>query len=98
MSCECEKTKRKHRSEEEYKSLINRLKRIEGQVGGIRRMIENDAYCIDVLTQVSAVSSALSAFSKELLASHIKGCVVENVKKGDGGAVDELVAALAKMI
>ena len=95
--CECSK-KRKHRSDEEYRSLVNRLSRIEGQVRGIKNMIENDAYCTDVLVQVSAVQAALNAFSKELLSNHIHTCVAENIRKGDDSVIDELVATLQKLM
>ena len=67
--CNCQ-IKRKHREEKEYRSLVNRLNRIEGQIRGIKGMLENDAYCTDILIQVSAVSAALNAFNKELLSSH----------------------------
>ena len=95
--CECSK-KRKHRGENEYRSLINRLSRIEGQVRGIKNMIENDAYCTDVLVQVSAVQAALNAFSKELLSNHIHTCVAENIRKGDDSVIDELVVTLQKLM
>ena len=95
--CECSK-KHKHRSDEEYRSLVNRLSRIEGQVRGIKNMIENDAYCTDVLVQVSAVQAALNAFSKELLSNHIHTCVAENIRKGDDSVIDELVATLQKLM
>ena len=95
--CECSK-KHKHRSEEEYRSLVNRLSRIEGQVRGIKNMIENDAYCTDVLVQVSAVQAALNAFSKELLSNHIHTCVAENIRKGDESVIDELVVTLQKLM
>ncbi len=93
--CECRK---KHRNESEMKSLQNRLARIEGQVRGVRGMLESDAYCIDILTQVSAISSALDGFSRELLANHIKSCVVTDVKNGKEEAVDELIMTLQKII
>lgn len=95
--CECSK-KRKHRGENEYRSLINRLSRIEGQVRGIKNMIENDAYCTDVLVQVSAVQAALNAFLKELLSNHIHTCVAENIRKGDDSVIDELVVTLQKLM
>ena len=92
----CHKTKM--RTEEEKKKLINRLNRIEGQVRGIRSMIEKDAYCTDVLTQVAAASAALNAFTKELLANHIKTCVAEDIRAGRDETVDELVATLQKLM
>ena len=93
--CECRK---KHRDDTEIKSLTNRLARIEGQVRGVRGMLEADAYCIDILTQVSAISSALDGFKKELLANHIKSCVVNDVKNGKDEAIDELILTLQKLI
>lgn len=92
----------KHRSEEEYRKLMNRLKRIEGQIQGIQRMLENEAYCPDILIQVSAVNAALNGFNKELLASHLRSCVVSDIKSEDQavqeGAVDELVELLRKLM
>lgn len=95
MEC-CHKTK--ERSSEEYKSLINRLNRIEGQIRGIKGMVEKDAYCTDILMQVSAVSAALNAFNKELLANHIKICVAQDIKAGREDTVDELVKTLQKLM
>ena len=94
--CCCKKTK--ERTEEEYKSLIHRLNRIEGQIRGIKGMIENNAYCTDVLTQSSAVSAAINAFNKELLSNHIKTCVAQDIKDGKNETVDELVATLQKLM
>ena len=94
--CHCEKTK--VRSEEELKSLTNRLSRIEGQVRGLKDMLQNDAYCPDILVQVSAVTSALNSFGKELLSSHIRTCVADGIRQGDGDVVDELVTLLQKMM
>ena len=95
-NCCCHKTK--HRSEEEYKSLINRLSRIEGQVRGIRKMVENDAYCVDILTQVSAIQAALNGFNRELLSNHIRTCVMNDIKNGNDEIVDELVQTLQKLM
>ena len=94
--CCCDRKKK--RSEEEYKSLMNRLKRIEGQVRGIEKMLENDAYCPDILTQVSAINSALNSFNKELLASHMKSCVVNDIRAGNDEVIDELVVTLQKIM
>ena len=88
----------KHRSDKEKKVLINRLKKIEGQVRGLENMVEDNAYCPDVLIQVSAVTSALNSFNKELLASHIKHCVVEDVKSGNDEIIDELVKVMQKLM
>ena len=93
--CKCEE-KHKHREEKEYRSLLNRLSRIEGQIRGIKGMLENDAYCTDILIQVSAVSAALNAFNKELLSNHIHTCVAENIRNGDDSVIDELVVTLQK--
>ena len=95
-ACPCHKTK--HRSEEEIRSLQNRLSRIEGQVRGIRGMVESDAYCVDILTQVTAVTAALNAFNRELLAEHIRTCVAHDLKEGKDGTVEELVETVKKMM
>jgi len=94
--CPCHKTK--ERSEEEYKSLIHRLNRIEGQVRGIKGMVEKSAYCPDILVQVAAVNAALNAFNKELLANHIRTCVVKDIQEGKDEVVDELVTTLQKLM
>ncbi len=96
MSECCKKTK--HREVSEYKSLINRLNRIEGQVRGIKNMLENNAYCTDILIQVSAINAALNSFNKELLANHIHTCVVEDIKNGKVDTVDELCDTLQKLM
>ena len=95
--CACSE-KRKERSPEEYKDLINRLNRIEGQVRGIRAMVERGAYCPDILVQTSAVNSALNSFSKVLLSNHIRTCVRNDIKDGNDEVVEELVATLQKMM
>lgn len=92
----CHKTKQ--RPEEEIKSLIHRLNRIEGQVRGVRKMVETDAYCTDILTQVSAISAALNAFNRELLASHIRTCVVDDLKSGKDETTEELILTLQKLM
>lgn len=92
----CMKTK--GRSENEYKSLINRLSRIEGQIRGIRGMLEKDAYCTDIITQVAAVNAALNSFNKELLANHIYTCVCDDIKEGKKETVDELVLLVQKLM
>ena len=93
---ECCKIKK--RDEKEYRSLINRLSRIEGQIRGIRGMVENDVYCVDILTQVSAVTAALNAFNKELLGEHIKSCVANDIRDGKNETIDELVGILQKLM
>ena len=90
--------KKKERSEKEYKDLMNRLKRIEGQVRGIQGMLENDAYCADVLTQVAAVNAALNSFSKVLLAEHVRTCVADNIRSGNDEVFDELAVLLQKLM
>ena len=86
------------RSEELRKSLSNRLSRIEGQIRGLQRMLEENAYCIDIISQASAASSALNSFSKELLAHHIRTCVKEDVSRGNDAKLDELVGTLRKLM
>ena len=88
----------KHREASEVEALTKRLNRIEGQVRGIRGMVENEAYCTDILTQVSAVQSALNAFSRELLASHIRTCVVTDIQNGQLEVVDDLLATIQKLM
>ena len=95
-NCCCHKTK--HRSDEEYKALINRLSRIEGQVRGVRKMVETDAYCVDILTQVSAIQAALNGFNRELLSNHIRTCVMDDIRNGNDEIVDELVQTLQKLM
>ena len=94
----CEHHKTRVRSEEELKKLSNRLCRIEGQVRGLREMLNKDVYCPDILVQVSAVNAALNSFSKELLSEHLRTCVAENLREGNDGVVDELVAVLQKLM
>ena len=88
----------KERSDKEYRDLVNRLSRIEGQVRGIRKMVENDADCTDTLVQVSAVNAALNSFSKVLLANHIRTCVADDIRAGKEETIDELVAILQKLM
>lgn len=90
--------RRKVRTPEEKKALLVRLRRAEGQIRGIEKMVENDAYCPDILIQVSAVTSALNSFSKELLACHLRSCVVEDIRSGREEAVDELMKVLQKLM
>ena len=95
--CHCSQRK-KERSPEEYKKLIHRLNRIEGQIRGIRSMVENGAYCPDILIQSAAVHAAVNAFNKELLASHIRTCVAQDIRDGKDEVIDELVATLQKLM
>lgn len=92
----CERSKK--RPEEEQKALINRLNRIEGQIRGIRGMLEKDAYCTDIITQVAAANAALNAFNRELMANHIRTCVKNDVERGDDASLEELVAMMAKLM
>lgn len=97
--CEAEEqVKHKQRGASERKDLITRLSRIEGQVRGVKAMVEEDRYCVDILTQVSAIQAALNSFNKELLARHIKSCVSEDIREGNEDAVDELCELLKKMM
>ena len=98
MPCEhCLSDKKTVRDDEEKKKLVNRLSRIEGQIRGIRQMVEDDAYCVDILTQSAAAKSAFSAFNRELLRRHIEGCVVRDIKNGDED-IDELIDIIAKLM
>lgn len=95
--CDCSH-KTKERSEDEFKSLINRLNRIEGQIRGIKRMVEENAYCTDIITQAAAASSALNAFNRELLSNHIRTCVENDIKEGKYETVDDLISTLQKLL
>lgn len=95
-SCKC--CRHTERTERERKRLMTRLKTMEGQIRGIERLVENDAYCPDIVMQVSAVSNALNSFNKLLLAAHIRGCVAEDIREGKEDKVDELCAMLEKLM
>lgn len=95
--CHCSQRK-KERSPEKYKKLIHRLNRIEGQIRGIKGMVENNAYCPDILIQSAAVNAAINAFNKELLANHIRTCVADDIRNGKDEAIDELVVTLQKLM
>lgn len=97
-NCSCHNHKTKHRSEEEYKRLIHRLNRIEGQIRGIRGMVERSAYCPDILAQAAAANAALNAFSKELLSNHIRTCVAQDIRDGRDETIDELLNTLQKLM
>ena len=90
--------RKKERTETEYRALMNRLNRIEGQIRGIKGMIEKDAYCIDILSQSAAVSAAINSFNKELLGSHIRSCVVQDIRDGKDETIDELVGMIQKLM
>lgn len=93
--CCCKKTVR---SEDERRALINRLRRVEGQIRGIRGMLERDAYCADILTQSAAVSAAMNGFNRALLSAHLRNCVVRDIRAGDDSVVDELTDLLQKLM
>lgn len=95
--CNCLK-RTKDRTSEEITALVNRLNRIEGQIRGIRGMLEKNAYCTDIITQVAAANAALSAFNRELLSSHIKTCVSDDLKSGNEQTVDELISIMQKLM
>lgn len=90
--------KHKEREDKELKDLMNRLKRIEGQVRGVEGMLEAGAYCTDILMQVSAINSALNSFNKVLLANHMKSCVADNIREGNDEVIDEIVAVMQKLM
>ena len=94
----CCSHKKKERSAQEQKALLNRLSRLEGQIRGIRRMVEEDSYCTDILTQSAAITAAMNAFNKELLANHIRTCVMDDIKAGKDETVDDLVATIQKLM
>lgn len=94
----CAGEKKTMRSEEERKKLIHRLNRLEGQIRGIRGMVERDCYCTDVLTQSAAVQAALNAFNRELIAAHLQGCVARDLRAGHDEVIDELVHTLQKLM
>lgn len=96
--CELCSSKHKHRSDKEYKSLVNRLNRIEGQIRGIKGMLEKDAYCPDILVQVAAANAALNAFNRELLSNHIRTCVADDIREGNDDTIEELVGVLQKLM
>ena len=93
--CCCKKTVR---SEDERRALINRLRRVEGQIRGFRGMLERDAYCADILTQSAAVSAAMNGFNRALLNAHLRNCVVRDIRAGDDSVVDELTDLLQKLM
>ena len=95
--CHCSQRK-KERTPEEYKKLLNRLNRIEGQIRGIKGMLERGAYCPDILVQAAAANAALNAFNKELLADHIRTCVADDIRNGKDETIDELVVTMQKLM
>lgn len=95
---DCCPGRKKKRDDKECRDMLNRLKRIEGQIRGLEKMVENDSYCVDILTQVSAVTAALNSFNKVLLASHIRTCVMEDVREGRDETLEELVGVMQKLM
>lgn len=95
---DCCLSRKKKRDEKEYRDMLNRLKRIEGQVRGLEKMVENDSYCIDIFTQVSAITAALNSFNKVLLANHVRTCVMEDIQEGREEKLEELVAVMQKLM
>ena len=93
--CHC---RTKHRDDKEERDLLNRLSRIEGQIRGIKGMVERNVYCTDILIQVAAVNAALNSFNKELLAEHIRNCVVRDIREGKDETIEELVVILQKLM
>ena len=94
-SC-CERTK--ERTPEEYRDLIHRLNRVEGQIRGIKGMLEKDAYCVDILNQVAAASSALNSFTRVLLENHMRSCVAEDIREGKDEKLEEVLKTLQKLM
>jgi len=90
--------KLKHREDAEKQRLLNRLSRLEGQIRGIRSMVEEDRYCVDILTQTAAVSAAVAAFNRELLGEHLKTCVARDLQEGNMETIDELLALMTKLM
>ena len=95
---DCCSHKTKERDGQEYRDLIHRLNRIEGQIRGIKGMVEKDAYCVDILTQVAAANAALNSFNKVLLENHIKTCVMRDIREGNEETVEELVDVMKKLM
>ena len=94
--CCCERTKK--RSEEELRDLIHRLNRVEGQIRGIKGMLEKDAYCVDILNQVAAAGSALNSFTRVLLENHMRTCVAEDIREGKDDKLEEVLKTLQKLM
>lgn len=94
--CCCHKTK--ERSDKEYKDLMNRLSRVEGQIRGIKRMVEEDCYCPDIMVQVAAANAALKSFNKVLLSNHIRSCVANDIREGNDETIEELIETLGKVM
>lgn len=98
MSDNCCHNRKKERSENEYKKLLNRLNRIEGQIRGVKGMLEKDAYCVDIITQVSAITAALNSFNRILLSEHIRTCVKDDIQSGKDDSAEELAELVGKLL
>lgn len=98
MSDNCCHNRKKERSEEEYKKLLNRLNRIEGQIRGVKGMLEKNAYCVDIITQVSAITAALNSFNRILLSEHIRTCVKDDIQSGKDDSAEELAELVGKLL
>lgn len=96
--CCCHTDKKKKRTDDEYRKLMNRLNRIEGQIRGVKGMLENDAYCTDIVLQVSAINAALNSFNRILLSEHIRTCVAEDVKEGREDTLDDLINTITRLM
>ena len=94
----CPHCRTKKRSEKEYKDLINRLSRVEGQIRGIKGMLEKDAYCPDIMIQVAAAQAALNSFNKQLMNEHIRSCVADDIRNGKDDTIEELIETLGKVM
>ena len=90
--------RKKERTDKEYKDLLNRLSRVEGQIRGIKRMVEEDCYCPDIMVQVAAANAALKSFNKVLLANHIRTCVADDIRNGQDNTIEELIETLGKVM
>ncbi len=97
-TCCCGGDRKRQRTDEEYKRLMNRLNRIEGQIRGVKGMLENDAYCTDIVLQVSAINAALNSFNKALLAEHIRTCVADDIRNGKDETIEDLVNTVTRLM
>lgn len=97
-ACPACSARRKERSEKEYRDLMNRLNRVEGQIRGIKKMLEKDAYCTDIITQVMAANAALDSFNRVLLSEHIRTCVTDDIRADKMESVDELISLVSKLM
>ncbi len=97
-TCCCGIERKRQRTDEEYKRLMNRLNRIEGQIRGVKGMLENDAYCTDIVLQVSAINAALNSFNKALLAEHIRTCVADDIRNGKDETIEDLVNTVTRLM